>query len=122
MPFSVQLAADTSSAREARQFVDSVLHEWKCDAQIDRLQLVVSELVTNALLHAGSATEVHLVRTQSRLRLEVCDYGRGLPAIRSVHDGEVQGGRGLAIVEQLATAWGVSEWREGKCIWVEVDV
>jgi anti-sigma regulatory factor (Ser/Thr protein kinase) len=79
-------------------------------------QLVVSELVTNAVLH-GAPPIVLRVVPDGVLRIEVCDTSPGVPAIPDEPRLDAPGGRGLQITESLSRDWGV-EWRpEGKCVW-----
>jgi two-component sensor histidine kinase len=88
----------------------------------DDVKLLVSELVTNCVVHAGLAAgqeiDMHLAETGSALRVEVCDEGRGFAdALR----GRDSNGFGLYLVEQLADRWGVERGAR-TCVWFEVDV
>ena len=83
------------------------------------MTLLLSEVVTNAILHARSEIEVHVVNHGPVLRVEVRDHGAGAPVVRrQAHD--ATSGRGLAIVEQVATAWGVTQLPDGKMVWFEI--
>lgn len=90
--------------------------------QTDAILLSVSELVTNAIVHARSAVEVRLSRRGGLLRLEVQDRGtdRGAPERRDA-DLLAGGGRGLALVSALASDWGFHE-AEGTVVWAEFPV
>jgi DNA-binding NarL/FixJ family response regulator len=114
------LNADTSSAGQARRFVDEVLSRWRCDSVLDDVQLLVSELVTNAVVHAGSDVEVAVRLLTDAVRIEVVDQGPmgSLRVTKPAHDAE--SGRGLLLVETLASAWGVEEIEGGKSVWFEV--
>ena len=81
--------------------------------------LMTSELVTNAVLH-GTGRLTFGVRTDSRLcRVEVGDDDTGRPRV-SVADEVAEGGRGMLIVDALASDWGVVERGPGKVVWFEV--
>ncbi len=86
----------------------------------DTLVLLTSELVTNAVMHAGGRVEVavEVVGTR-RLRVEVRDGSRELPRVQDA-DSDAMGGRGLLLVDKLADAWGVEIAREGKSVWFEL--
>ncbi len=105
----------------ARREVEDALAEARVDPRTSGdLMLLVSELVTNAVRHAGSDEfEVRLAVAPDKLRLEVQDEGEGFdPRIAPSDDGS--GGYGLFIVDRLADRWGV-ERDEGGVIWVELD-
>ena len=115
------LPADLASASAARRFVGTTLREWECDVLTDSALLLVSELVTNAVLHARSALDVVLRLAADRLRIEVHDESPTQPTRKyySTHAGT---GRGLMLVEQLAEDWGVDPLEgNGKRVWFELD-
>jgi anti-sigma regulatory factor (Ser/Thr protein kinase) len=117
---SATFAGDSTSIREARDFVTSVLESsgWPTE-QIDDVRLIVSELATNAVLHAGSPFEVQ-VHLDGDLRVRVRDdHPERAPVLRPVRD-EVPGGRGLHIVARLADAWGVVQGDRNKATWFVV--
>lgn len=82
---------------------------------------VVSELATNAVLHARTPFEVRLVLTDDYVRIEVHDDVRRLPSRRFFSD-QAASGRGLAVVEHLSDSWGVVPDGDGggKTVWAEV--
>jgi anti-sigma regulatory factor (Ser/Thr protein kinase) len=92
----------------------------------ETLILLVSELVTNAVVHTGRPAVLRLLLSGRRdgavgkVRLEVADTSACPPAPRCV-DGDETGGRGLALVEVLADRWGWSYEGVGKRIWCELD-
>jgi DNA-binding NarL/FixJ family response regulator len=114
---------DAQSARAARRFVSQALSSWDDDEGdlTDTVTLLVSELVTNAVVHAGSEVEVMVRLTSSAARIEVTDAS---PESISPRDAgsEDDSGRGLALVGSLAQRWGVrAAPGGGKTIWFEVS-
>ncbi len=102
----------------ARRFVAATLASWHL-AHGD-VPLLVSELVTNAVLHARSDFSVTVVAHDDRVRVEVFDSNPRLPAPADV-PAEAYSGRGLLILQGLANAWGVEAHAgEGKTVWFEV--
>lgn len=110
----------TTAPRAARRFVRDVLREWCCTAAIDEVEVLVSELATNAVVHAGSPFEVSLQRAEGRLTLRVRDLSATSLARRDPGD-TASDGRGLGIVAGLAPVWGVEVQEHGKVVWVELD-
>lgn len=106
-----------SSAALARQFVRSTLATWDIRCAHDDVVLAVSELVTNALLHAHGAPLVRLVADGDRIRAEVCDDSPVLPVSHRVTP---TSGLGLRVVEQVSSAWGASRRGRGKVVWCEL--
>lgn len=86
---------------------------------IDTVALLVTELVSNAVLHAR--TELHLlVETQPGLvKLRVEDHSPGTPVLRHYDPDDVTG-RGLALVDMFATRWGIDPAPNGKAVWCEI--
>ncbi len=82
---------------------------------------MISELVTNAVIHGRSAVTVEVVVRHARLRVEVSDDGEGLPRVQPLDDA-VPSGRGLRIVGVLASDWGVATNTRGKTVWFELTV
>ncbi|TGB09555.1 SpoIIE family protein phosphatase [Streptomyces sp. MZ04] len=107
----------------ARRHVRELLHDWADPDQVDSAVLMVSETVTNVLVHTdGDALLVAEVMGEPgtrRLRAEVSDSSDDLPHKR--HPGELaSSGRGLVLMELLADAWGVDPRGDGKSIWFEL--
>ncbi|QIQ03732.1 SpoIIE family protein phosphatase [Streptomyces liangshanensis] len=107
----------------ARRQLRDLLHDWSDDEQVDAAVLMVSEMVTNVLVHTdGDAllvAEAAGERGDRRLRVEVADVNDELPHRR--RPGELaSSGRGLVLMEVLADAWGVNPRGEGKSIWFEL--
>ncbi|RSS40449.1 SpoIIE family protein phosphatase [Streptomyces sp. WAC08241] len=116
--------AEPERIAEAREQVRQLLHDWADEDQLDSAVLMVSEMVTNVLVHTdGDAllvAEVACDGTSRRLRVEVSDTSDELPHRR--RPGEMaSSGRGLVLMEMLAHAWGVDPRGEGKSIWFELN-
>ncbi|WP_369070408.1 SpoIIE family protein phosphatase [Kineococcus terrestris] len=116
------LAADLRAVAEARRFLLRTLRSWGVDEDVTAgAELVVSELVTNAVTHTGSPPHLHLshLGDTGHLRVAVSDGSTRHPAARAAGP-DALGGRGLAIVEALAERWGVSDQGEGKVVWARL--
>ncbi|MBV9041842.1 MAG: response regulator [Acidimicrobiia bacterium] len=113
------LGAEPESAASARRFVDETLRRWHCDELFDEVALLTSELVTNAILHAHSEIELSVSMTPDVIRIDVVDHSDSMPAMRTASE-EDTSGRGLGLVEALATSWGVDERPGGKSVWFEL--
>ncbi len=113
----LELAAEHQSAGAARRFVRGILDEvGRPDWRDDGL-LAVSELVTNALLHAHTAVRLSVTASAATLRVAVRDLSPALPTRRS-YDDQATTGRGMALVEALASSVGVEEHGDlGKTVW-----
>jgi anti-sigma regulatory factor (Ser/Thr protein kinase) len=108
---------------EAREVTRKTLAEWGLESLGDTVSLLVSELVTNAVVHAGTPIRFALHRYGDAVRGEVSDRGAALPEVRHA-DEDAEGGRGLEIVTLFADAWGVElpEDGPGKTVWFECRV
>jgi anti-sigma regulatory factor (Ser/Thr protein kinase) len=113
----LRLAERNTSAALARQFTRSTLASWQSPGSHDDIVLVVSELVTNALLHGHGTPMVRLFDGTDRVRVEVCDDSPLLPVSHRVTP---TSGLGLRVVEQLSSAWGASRRGRGKVVWCEL--
>jgi anti-sigma regulatory factor (Ser/Thr protein kinase) len=118
---SQSFAASQESVGAARRFVSEVIADLTPELQ-DAVILMVSELATNALIHAASGFELTIDRTKARLRVSVADLGPGIPSLQSPPSREPHG-RGLRIVEQLSDEWGTSEApKKGKAVWFRLNL
>ena len=88
---------------------------------LETVALLVTELVTNAILHARTPLLLTLESRPDHVRISVADRSNDQPAVRS-YESDAVTGRGLALVEQLATTWGVDTTPSGKVVWCEVPV
>ena len=108
-----------SSVTAARRFVASAIDFLPSDVT-DTAVLLVSELATNAVVHASTAFTVDVEWVRDRLRLEVTDEGLGSPAPRPAGLTD-EHGRGLQLVRSLSSAWGVErQGPVGKGVWFEL--
>jgi anti-sigma regulatory factor (Ser/Thr protein kinase) len=116
---SIELPADRTAPSRGRRFVGDTLRSWGySDDVVDDAMLLVSELVTNALLHARSAPTVELTRHGGRVRCVVVDDSPTEPRRRRYANDAVTG-RGIALVETLAHRWGIDRDGDGKRVWFE---
>lgn len=113
------LASDARSPSSARRFVQETLERWDCGQLLDVVTLLVSELVTNAVVHAESSVEVAVQLRPDTVRIDVMDEDPTVPTARHARPEELSG-RGLALVETLSSEWGVEARDNGKSIWFEV--
>ncbi len=117
---STSLAGDPRSAGDARRFVAGALGAWQLGPLVDTVTLLTSELVTNAVVHAGSDVDVVVRLTGGTARVEVTDRSELAPVPRAVSP-EDDSGRGLALVQTLARRWGTRRQPGGgKTVWFEV--
>lgn len=111
-----------SAPRAARRFVEDALRRWGHDGSaVDDARLLVSELVTNAVIHTRSPFSVSLESQPSRLRLAVHDESSAVPRSGGQKLETARGGRGLQIVAALADDWGVMTTPAGKTVWAELS-
>ena len=111
------LPADPAIVADARRQVAARLAGWGLDDAAFVTGLVVSELVTNAIRHAGSPIQLRLIRDRT-LICEVSDGSSTAPHLRRARAFD-EGGRGLLLVSQLTQRWGTRQTPHGKTIWAE---
>jgi anti-sigma regulatory factor (Ser/Thr protein kinase) len=113
---SRHLAPHPTAPRAARDLVSRTLLEWRLSQQITDACLVVSELVTNAIIHAGTDIDLTLAEHRGSVRLAVRDHSHALPGEQPGRSDQC--GRGLGIVAELASSWGVLPHADGgKVVW-----
>jgi anti-sigma regulatory factor (Ser/Thr protein kinase) len=112
---SVALPCDVLAPAAARRFARAFVGE---NEHSDVVELLVSELVTNVVVHTDSGVELELRQFDHHVRVEVSDRGTGSVEIREADGGP--GGRGLRLVEAFAERWGVDARQPGKTVWFEV--
>ncbi|WP_250564016.1 ATP-binding protein [Sphaerisporangium fuscum] len=105
------------SIKRARDFTVATLHNWGLGELSSDARVVISELVTNAMRHAGAPTRVRLVHRASHLVCAVFDPTEQPPVVTEA-DHYAESGRGLWLVEAMSCSWG---WRllegRGKLVW-----
>ena len=113
-------AADHAEAAIARNVIAVRVVQWGCGSAVDNVALVVSELVANAIMHAGRAALIVVSCSDDdrHILIEVHDRAAALPRIREGRDGP--GGLGLRIVDELSEQWGASATGTGKSVWAIV--
>ncbi|MFG2649005.1 SpoIIE family protein phosphatase [Streptomyces sp. NPDC048436] len=109
---------DATPAR-ARRLARSALERWGLQELNDSLELLVSEVVTNAVRYASRPVTLRLLRTDV-LRCEVGDDVPQLPRLRQARATD-EGGRGLYLVNKLARRWGATRLSTGKVVWFELN-
>ncbi|MGF1428271.1 ATP-binding protein [Kitasatospora sp. LaBMicrA B282] len=113
-----------------RDFAFAALADWgrlpaldqRREDSVGDVLLIVSELVANACLHAGGATELALHNGAGRVRVEVTDRSHLRPVPRPPGDPAQPGGHGLRAVARLAEDWGCRPWEGGKTVWAAVTM
>jgi serine phosphatase RsbU (regulator of sigma subunit)/anti-sigma regulatory factor (Ser/Thr protein kinase) len=117
------LAPTETSVREARMLIREPMKRWGLEDFIPVTELLVSELVTNAVRYgkseytAGGEIQFRLI-LEGGLICEVCDTSPALPRVLQV-DRDAENGRGLHVVSQLAKRWGARRTPAGKVVWCE---
>ncbi|MFE1852187.1 ATP-binding protein [Streptomyces sp. NPDC059489] len=111
------LPADPAIVSHVRALTAAVLNDWGLSKFVFTTQLIVSELVTNAVLHApGSGARFRLAAGNTTLRCVVSDDSRSLPRVDHAQSDEDHG-RGLLLVSELADRWGMRTTATGKAVW-----
>jgi anti-sigma regulatory factor (Ser/Thr protein kinase) len=118
----VELPATLRSAATARAVIRALLPAWGLSPIVDDAELVVSELVSNAVEHApGSDTyELEVVQQVNGVRISLADGSSIKPVVAALAHDRPRG-RGLRIVEALTDEWGSDEHEGGKRVWVELS-
>jgi anti-sigma regulatory factor (Ser/Thr protein kinase) len=115
-----RFARSAHAPRRARQLLTEILDGWALAELVDDGCMILTELATNAILHANSDFTVAVTRRHDGVRLEVGDTSSVPPAVADTDSREV-GGRGLHIVAGLAAAWGCDLVSGGKIVWADLD-
>lgn len=113
------LKRELTSVRQARRLVTTQLSDWNQTETADTAELLVSELVTNALRHTRGPLRLNLQIRSDRLRCEVEDTNSAGPIRRTV-DADAEDGRGMELLDMLADAWGGTRTATGKTVWFEL--
>lgn len=112
------LSADVAAVSQARKHAWEKLTAWSLEDVAPATELIVSELVTNAIRHASPPIRLRLIRHEGALTCEVSDGSTTSPHLRRARNLD-ESGRGLFIVAQLTRRWGTRHNSDGKTIWAE---
>jgi anti-sigma regulatory factor (Ser/Thr protein kinase) len=116
-----RLPADASAVPAARRFASQALiHQGAHGDLLDRTQLLVTELATNAVVHAHSPIRLSVIPGQECVRVEVRDDDPTPLAAPHKPEPDAEGGRGLWLVSALARRWGINGNERGKTVWFEL--
>ncbi|QDN63560.1 SpoIIE family protein phosphatase [Streptomyces sp. RLB3-17] len=115
-----ELPPDPAAVATIRTAVGKQLRDWGLDDLTFASELIVSELVTNAIRYVGGPIQVRLIRDRT-LICEVSDTGHTTPNLRHAANDD-EGGRGLFIIAQMTHHWGTRYTPTGKTIWTEQDL
>jgi anti-sigma regulatory factor (Ser/Thr protein kinase) len=120
----VRLATGPAAPAEARRRVRDAIRSWRVPVDLDAALLLTSELVTNAIRHeagqeagqGAQAVMLAIASSRGRLRVDVHDTSRSLPAVAEV-PADAETGRGLLLVETLSDEWGFYRTPAGKAVY-----
>ncbi len=118
-----EVAPEAAAVSEARRFLRGTLHDWEVDEETaDTAVLCLSELVTNAVIHSHAGCSVRVQLDEGVLTVTVRDSGRAdAQTVEQLEDSLQVHGRGLQVVEALASRWGYELDLEGTTVWFELD-
>ncbi len=112
----------STSVGEARSWVDAFLVEHLIENGMrDDAQLVVSELMTNALMHGEGSLVLRAAITGNAIQVSVTDSGDELPEVLPLDPTRI-GGLGLVVVDRIASDWGVAPFPGGKTVWAALSL
>ena len=117
---SLRLPSTAHAPAAARRFLHSVLAGHAPAAVVDTVLLLGSELVTNAVRHTTGDIDIAVRQEHGRVRVDVSDHSPHPPRLPPPGV-DTTTGRGLLIVQQLATTWGVATRPGGKTVWCTVN-
>lgn len=124
-PREARLHVDRDAAvlADVRRLLRRLLASWRIEERVagDDLELLATEVTSNAIRHAGTTATAVVRFLGDRVRVEVGDGSRAMPVSRDP-DPMADGGRGLPLVDILSSAWGVVPTHHGKRVWFEVPV
>jgi len=111
-----RIPGDPRQVARCRALVRETLAAWTLDGLIETVELLVSELVTNAIQHAGGEIRLRLQREDGTLLCEVCDTTRTPPELQEL-SATAERGRGIVLVNELSRRWGYRRTASGKVVW-----
>ena len=113
------LPAETGSVPEARRFVTDALTRLGAPGACDDAAALVSELATNAVIHARTSYTIAVSRDRDTVRISVQDLSAVIPR-RRAYGLDATTGRGLRLVTSISSRWGIDEETGGKAVWFEL--
>ena len=125
---TIDVGDDPYAVATARRATVTQLDRWELDELLPDAELLVSELVTNAVLHSHGDVTLTLAVADGMLEVGVTDPGPRLPPQRSLERSaagppwSAEGGRGLRLVDRLSVEWGVVTLARGKQVWFRLEV
>jgi anti-sigma regulatory factor (Ser/Thr protein kinase) len=115
-----EVGDDPAASAQARRFLLAAAQDWELSDELTEIaQLVVSELVSNAVEHARTSSTVDLEYTGTALRIRVRDGSTTRPVPRPLDMVSFRG-RGLPLIDRVADRWGIEEHPDGKTVWAEL--
>lgn len=117
--YGLTIPHDPRAVRVVRATIRSILGAARLNCIVDTVELLVSEVVTNAYRHSALEAYVSMERTPEDFRVTVWDHAPGAPTPQSPAPDDERG-RGLGIVEACADQWGVRDYPHGKAVWFSV--
>ncbi len=119
-----ELPLTAGAASLARGAIRAEVGDRLGEEELEIVEVLVTELVTNAVAHSGlepgESVVLHLAVAPERLRVEVCDGGVGFDPGEVARADGAPGGFGLMMVDRAASRWGVAT-DDGNCVWLELD-
>jgi anti-sigma regulatory factor (Ser/Thr protein kinase) len=126
MSDTLQLEHGIHAPGHARRWIIQRCREWECEVLADSAALLITELVTNVFLHAGTDCLIHAAFDRSVLAVTVTDWSAHDLAVRP-KSATAESGRGLAILDAVADAWGIQKAdgaanpHHGKSVWFHLE-
>jgi anti-anti-sigma factor len=115
-----RLPSGPAAGQAARDLLTECCREWGIEGVVDRMATILTELVANAVLHAGPELVLGVAVSGSHLYVAVHDRSPSPPHLGG-GDESVGGGSGLLVVDALAEAWGFAPTADGKVVWASVE-
>jgi len=120
--FRQRLGSTTAAPLFARSMVSDACEAWELDQLRDEAELLITEMVTNAMRHVGGELELVITLRDRFVHLSVRDGSRKMP-VRTLPDPETgEGGRGLLVMDAVASGWGSTALPTGKAVWATLRI
>lgn len=116
----LMLDREPAAPQHARRLITRACADWRLDAIVPTAQLVVTELVNNAVIHSGERFLVTVTLTDPGIHIGVHDSSRQLPRLRPPERIDAGGGKGMALVQAFAHDWGATPVKGGKVVWADL--